>query len=163
MQSIPIININKPIDEAQCYKTVRELRWQEGIKCPKCKSDHIVKNGHNNRQLECQRYVCKKCNLNFDDLTGTVFSGHHQPLSKWILCIYFMGLNLSNRQISKELDIHESDCHEMTKVLREAVYEKNPDVLLSGEVECDEVYVVAGHKGQPEMIKKGSVKRGATV
>jgi len=25
----------------------------------------------------------------------------------------------------------------------------NPDVLLVGEVECDEVYIVAGHKGQP--------------
>jgi transposase-like protein len=25
---------------------------------------------------------------------------------------------------------------------------------LSGEVECDEVYVVAGHKGQPEIVRK---------
>ena len=31
-----------------------------------------------------------------------------------------------------------------------------PPVTLSGEVECDEVYVVAGHKGHPEaVIKKG--------
>ncbi|MDP3361803.1 MAG: transposase, partial [Methylobacter sp.] len=27
-------------------------------------------------------------------------------------------------------------------------------VILEGEVECDEVYVVAGHKGQPEAVKK---------
>jgi transposase-like protein len=27
-------------------------------------------------------------------------------------------------------------------------------VILSDEVECDEAYVVAGHKGQPEAVKK---------
>jgi len=26
-------------------------------------------------------------------------------------------------------------------------------VILSNEVECDEAYVVAGHKGQPEIVK----------
>jgi hypothetical protein len=30
-----------------------------------------------------------------------------------------------------------------------------PEPSLSGQVECDEVYVVAGHKGQPETVKKG--------
>jgi transposase len=27
-------------------------------------------------------------------------------------------------------------------------------VTLSGEVECDEVYVVAGHKGPPEIVQE---------
>ncbi len=27
-------------------------------------------------------------------------------------------------------------------------------MTLSNEVECDEAYVVAGHKGQPEMVKR---------
>jgi hypothetical protein len=25
-----------------------------------------------------------------------VLAGHHQPLRVWVLCLYFMGLNLSN-------------------------------------------------------------------
>jgi hypothetical protein len=37
-------------------------------------------------------------------------------------------------------------------------------VILSHEVECDEAYVVAGHKGQPEVVKsqgrKGRRRRG---
>ena len=33
-----------------------------------------------------------------------------------------------------------------------AVVEKKPDVKLSGEVEYDEVYVVAGHKGNIDSI-----------
>jgi hypothetical protein len=40
----------------------------------------------------------------FDDLTNTVLAGHHQSLSAWILCLYFMVLNLSNAQIAQELD-----------------------------------------------------------
>jgi hypothetical protein len=30
---------------------------------------------------------------------------------------------------------------------------KKPTVILSNEVECDEAYVTAGHKGQPEVVK----------
>ena len=38
--------------------------------------------------------------------------------------------------------------------LREGIVERKPVEVLSGEVECDEVYVVAGHKGNPEAVKK---------
>lgn len=31
--------------------------------------------------------------------------------------------------------------------------QKKPDLTLKGEVECDEVYVVAGHKGQPDKVR----------
>ena len=31
--------------------------------------------------------------------------------------------------------------------------QKKPAVTLANEVECDEAYVVAGHKGQPEVVK----------
>jgi hypothetical protein len=31
--------------------------------------------------------------VRFDDLTGTVLAGHHQPLRIWLLCLYVMGLN----------------------------------------------------------------------
>ena len=40
-----------------------------------------------------------------------------------------------------------------TQQLREAVVAKKPAVTLTGEVECDEVYGMAGHKGQPDAIK----------
>jgi hypothetical protein len=38
--------------------------------------------------------------------------------------------------------------------------QRKPVVRLSGEVECDEVYVVAGHKGHPEAVRKEG-ERGA--
>ena len=33
-------------------------------------------------------------------------------------------------------------------------HKKKPTVTLSNEVECDEAYVIAGHKGQPEVVKQ---------
>ncbi len=32
-----------------------------------------------------------------------VLAGHHQPLRVWVLCLYFMGLNLSNERGSARL------------------------------------------------------------
>jgi transposase-like protein len=58
-------------------------------------------------------------------LTGTIFAGHHLPLKIWILCLYFMGLNLSNQQIARELDLNRSDVQQMTTQLREGVEKKD--------------------------------------
>ena len=90
------INITNLIDDIQCYQTVRELRWPDGIACPSCASQHIIKRGFDDTESARQRYECHDCDTRFDDLTDTIFAGHHQPLKVWVLCLYFMGLNLSN-------------------------------------------------------------------
>jgi hypothetical protein len=81
-------------------------------------------------------------------------------LQTWIACLYLMGLNLSNQQIAQELGLHKDDVHQMASELRQAVFDKRPEVQLSGTVEFDEVYVTAGHKGQPEAVKKKIAKGG---
>jgi hypothetical protein len=65
-----------------------------------------------------------------------------------------MGLNLSNQQIAQELGLNKDDVQKMTTLLREGIVTKKPAVQLQDEVECDEVYVVAGHKGNPAAVKK---------
>jgi transposase-like protein len=61
-----------------------------------------VKHGRDEIQPQRQRYHCRRCGRYFDYLTGTIFEGHHQPLAVWMLCLYFMGLNLSNCQLAHE-------------------------------------------------------------
>ena len=114
----------------------------------------MVRDGCDDTQPHRQRYRCKACAGRFDDLTGTVLAGHHQPLRVWVLCLYFMGLNLSNRQIAEELGLDGSDVQLMTEQLRRGLVAKAPAATLEGEVEIDEVYVVAGHKGQPAAVAK---------
>jgi hypothetical protein len=93
-----------------------------------------------------QRYRCKACAGRFDDLTGTALAGNHQPLRVWVLCLYFMGLNLSNRQIGAELDLNAADVQVMTEQLRRGLLARLPAVTPQGEVEIDEIYLAAGHK-----------------
>ena len=54
-----------------------------------------------------------------------VIAGHHQPLKVWVLCLYFMGLNVSNEQIAHELSINESDAYQMTTELRGGIVKKS--------------------------------------
>ena len=53
-----------------------------------------------------------------------------------------------------EEDVDPDDAQVMASQLREGIVRRKPQVKLSGEVECDEVYVVAGHKGHPEAVAK---------
>ena len=78
----------------------------------------------------------------------------YQPLKVWILCLYFMGLDLSNHQIAQELDLNKDDVQEMTTYLRQMVYDRRSPAQLEGEAEFDEVYLVAGHKGYPTIVQE---------
>jgi transposase-like protein len=157
MTAPDLVNLSALIDDAKCFALVRCQRWPEGVRCPTCGSATVVRDGCDDRQAHRQRYRCKACAGRFDDLTGTVLAGHHQPLRVWILCLYFMGLNLSNRQIAQELGLDGSDVQAMTEQLRGGLAARIPPVRLASEVEVDEVYVVAGHKGRPAAV----AKRGA--
>ena len=118
------IQLKHLIDDRKCYEVLRELRWPNGTQCPKCGSSEVKKRGFHSRQAYRQRYHCQACQQQFDDLTDTIFEGHHQPLRTWILCLYLMGLNLSNEQIAQELDLAVGDAQMMTSQLRAGILAK---------------------------------------
>jgi len=119
-----MVSIEQLIDDAKCYEVVRKLRWSDGVRCPSCNANKIKKRGHHDRYSYRQRYLCQACSQQFDDLSGTIFEGHHRPLRVWVLGLYFMGLNLSNEQIAAELSLAVSDVQAMTSQLREGVVVK---------------------------------------
>jgi transposase-like protein len=120
------VNIMNLSDEARCYQTVRALRWPDGIACLSCQSKHVIKRGFDDTEPARQRYECHDCDQRFDDLTDTIFAGHHQPLKVWVVCLYFMGLNVSNEQIAQEWALHVSDVQQMTTQLRDGIVKKAP-------------------------------------
>lgn len=119
-----MVNLQQLIDEEKCYAVVRELRWPDGVRCPECGSSTVKKRGYHTHQAYRQRYQCQACGQQFDDLNGTIFEGHHQPLRVWVLCLYLMGLNLSNEQIAAELDLAAGDVQVMTSQLRQGIVAK---------------------------------------
>src|SRR3954454_16789125 len=152
-----LVNLSGLMDDAKCFAFVRQHRWPESVRCPASDTAAVIRDGCDDSHPHRQRYRCKECARRLDDLTGTVLAGHHQPLRVWVLCLYFMGLNLSNRQIAEELGLAGSDVQLMTEQLRHGLAARIPAATLEGEVEIDEVDVVAGHKGQPAAV----AKRGA--
>src|SRR3954451_2176467 len=162
MPTPTLVNLPSLIDDAKCFELVRQHRWPGGARCPSCGSASVARHGRDDTQPHRQRYRCAACGARFDDLTGTVLAGHHQPLRVWVPCLYFMGLNLANRQIAAELGLDASDVQAMTEALRGGLVARTPRVTLAGQVEIDEVYVVAGHKGQPAAVApKGAARPAA--
>ena len=157
----PLVNLSSLIDDAKCHELVRQHRWPDGVRCPRCGGVSVARYGRDDAQPHRQRYRCAGCGARFDDLTGTALAGHHQPLRVRVLCLYLMGLNLSNRQIARELDLAASDVQAMTEHLRQGLTARLPPARLEGEVEIGEVYVVAGHKGQAAAVAERGVPAAA--
>jgi transposase-like protein len=149
-----MVDIRALIDDAKCFEAVRAMRWPDGVRCPGCGSAEVTRDGHDDTRPPRQRYRCHGCGNRFDDLTGTIFAGHHRPLRVRVPCLYFMGLNLSNEQIAQGLGVDPDGAQVMASRLPEGVVPRKPEVKPGGEVECDGVYVVAGHKGHPEAVRK---------
>jgi transposase-like protein len=155
-----LVNLPSLIDDAKCHELVRQHRWPDGVRCPSCGSASVARHGRDDTQPQRQRYRCAACGARFDDLTGTVLAGHHRPLRVWVLCLYLMGLNLSNRQIAQELGLSQPEVQLMTEQLRRGLAAQLPPARLEGAVEIDEVYVVAGPKGRPADVAKGGGSAG---
>ena len=128
------VNLLKLMDENACYEFLRGIRWADGVQCPHCSNLAIIKNGHDEVHRSRQKYEGKNCERGFDDLTGTVFSGSNKSLKVWTVCLYLMGLNLSNSQISSELDISGPTAQRMTKILREGIVKKSLIAALAAKL-----------------------------
>lgn len=96
-----MISIKDLLDDEKCFEAVRQLRWAHGVECPHCRERSVSKRGMHSTQRGRQRYECHGCGKQFDDLTGTVFEGHHQPLRVWIMCSYMIRLPLHDQQFHR--------------------------------------------------------------
>ena len=71
-----------------------------------------------------------------------------------------MGLNLANRQIAQERSLSVADGQALTEHLRVGLVAKTPAIVLEGTVEVDEVYVVAGDKGNRAAVAQKAAAGG---
>lgn len=150
-----MIKITEVMSEQACYKKLRELKYPDGeVICPRCSSVDCKSTKKATPEDPNQHDECSQCGRHFNDLTDTIFKSSNLSLKTWMCCLYLMGLNISNHQIAQELGVSEKTAQTMTDKIRTEVQKNSPKPTLSGEVEFDEVYIVAGHKGHPESVKK---------
>jgi len=136
--------ISQFVSESAAVNLLQQVRWRDGVECPRCRSDRTVRNGS---YRVYQRYLCKNCGRTFNDKTKTIFAHSKLTLTEWYFTIYvFLRFNTSIRQIEAELDLSYKTVRRRVECFAKAL--DAPSLRLSGPVEIDEVYVSAGLKGR---------------
>ncbi|SIS20350.1 Transposase zinc-ribbon domain-containing protein [Natronorubrum thiooxidans] len=130
--------------ETSAANLLEQVRWREGLQCPRCQSESVIKYGS---YREYQRYRCKNCGRTFNDKTGTIFAHAKIGLDKLLFAFYsLLRFNTSIRQLDAEFDVSYRSLHR--RVERFARTLDAPRIDLVGPVEIDEFYVSAGKKGR---------------
>jgi len=145
--------------EAVAANLLQQVRWRDGVTCPRCRSDRTVRNGS---YREFQRYFCKNCDRTFNDKTGTIFAHSKVALRLWLFSIYaFLRFNTSFSQLQYEIGVTHKTVPRRIECFARAL--DAPSLDLVGPVEIDEVYVSAGKKGRErgqESRSRGLSTRG---
>jgi transposase len=139
--------------EDKCRAFLEELRWPDGVTCPRCGSKKI------SRIKKRSQFDCDNCRYQFSVTAGTIFHDSHLPLWKWFLAVYLMGESkkgVSANQLKRMLGVSYKTAWYLAHRIRAAMHESNPD-LLRGIVEADEMYV--GPVEQGEGRRTGAKRR----
>jgi transposase-like protein len=144
--------VEKYSTDDHCREALTHLRWPDGVRCLKCKSENVAP--VSDRKV----WVCYSCDYQFSVTAGTIFHDTHLPLTKWFLVTYLMTESrkgISANQIKRMLWGPNKGsyrtawylCHRIRKAMEETEHK------LSGTVEIDEMYI-GGHTKNADKWKK---------
>lgn len=137
--------------EAKCIAHLAELRFPDGITCPKCEqvTEHYLI-----AKRKC--YECKECGNQFYPTKGTIFYRSRTPLTVWFYVVFQMAqtrCGVSAKEIERQTGVTYKTAWKMCQLVRAALAEGSLDAM-RGTVEIDEAYV----GGKPRY--KGQSRRG---
>ena len=136
--------IEKYHDEDACRQDLTELRWPNGVACPRCGSVEI-RNSYTRNQ-----YDCGLCGYQFSVTSGTMLHDTHLPLQKWIVATYLMveaRKGVSANQMKRTLGVSYKTAWYLCHRIRAAMKEAYP-MPLKGIVEIDETFVGGKVRGK---------------
>lgn len=162
------MNLTKLIErfgsEDKCHAYLEDLRWPDGVECPRCESKKI------SRLRERRQFDCDGCGYQFSVRVGTLFHDSKLPLWKWFLATYLIcesKKGISANQLKRTLDISYKTAWYLCHRIRASMEDEGAP--LRGIVEIDETYIGGkvrgkgrGYKANKTMIL-GAVERGGKV
>lgn len=139
--------------EDRCHEALEELRWPQGVQCPRCHSKSI------SRIKERRQFDCNECRYQFSVRVGSVLQDSKLPLWKWFLAIYMMcesKKSISANQLKRMLGVSYKTAWFLCHRIRAAMIEENPS-WLKGTVEMDETYLGGRTEGHENMFKDKAI------
>ena len=130
-------------DDDAAKRWFADIRWPNGVDCPKCGSDNIQHNGTH----KTQDYRCRTCRRWFSVKTGTVMQDSKLGLQTWMIATYLLSTNLkghASMKLHRDLGITYKTAWHLAHRIRETW--NRDQSLFSGPVEVDETYVVSAEK-----------------
>ena len=153
--AIDLVQLSEAFDtDAECRAYLEDLRWPEGVACPRCESKSI------SRIKARKVFDCDGCRYQFSVTAGTLFHDSHLPLPKWFLAIFLISESkkgMSALQLKRLLKVSYQTAWYLCHRIREAM--KTGDELLTGTVEVDETYIGGKRKG----VGRGNYKSHKTM
>lgn len=122
-------------DEASCLAYLAELRWSDGIQCPRCQGAKI---------WPVRRvFECAACGHQISVTAGTIFHRSHLPLSTWFRAAWWIVTQKNGASamgLHRVLGISYKTAWALLHRLRRAMVRPGRE-RLDGCVEVDETYV----------------------
>jgi transposase-like protein len=143
--------------EDKCREYLEDLRWPDGVRCPRCGNDSVSRIEKRN-QWECNE---ESCRYQFSVTAGTAFHDSHLPLWKWFLAIYLIGESkkgISAKQLQRTLGVSYKTAWYLGHRIRSAMEDGSP-VPLEGIVEIDETWI----GGRKRHVKDESERSNKSV
>ncbi|RLC73148.1 MAG: IS1595 family transposase [Chloroflexi bacterium] len=155
------------MSESACADLFLRMRWVLGVKCPLCGCEDVkCKDPH--YRPPYRRWKCPDCSLKqgrevtFTDLHGSFMEGSHLECRLWLwaMMLYVSGDSAEN--IAKELRVNRKTAQRMVRLFQLTYFSMRFRVMLKGQVEFDEAYVIAGLKGHAGglSLERPARKRG---
>jgi transposase-like protein len=163
MNLIKLVERFRSEDECRAY--LEELRWPDGVECPRCGGKII------SRIKERNQFDCDSCRYQFSVTAGTIFHDTHLPLWKWFAAVYLIvesKKSISAKQMERMLGTTYRTAWHLSHRIRAAFKEVDAQ-LLKGIVEADETFVGGkvenmgrGYTGNKTLVV-GAIQRGGNI
>jgi transposase-like protein len=151
--------------EDRCRSYLEELRWPDGVSCPRCGGKTI------SRIAKRNQFDCDSCRYQFSVGAGTIFNDTHLPLWKWFLAVYLIvesKKGISSKQLQRTLSVSYKTAWYLSHRIRAAMGEVEEAPLI-GIVEVDETLVGGERRGKGKGYREnktvviGAIQRGGHV
>ncbi len=133
-----------------CFWFVAELRWPDGVECPRC-------GGGGFSFLKTRMmFKCKTCQKQYSVKVGTIFEDSAVGLDKWLTAMWLMANcknGVSSCEIARSIGVTQKSAwfmlHRIRRVMKTGSFKK-----LSGEIEADETFIGGKARNMHTSVRK---------